>query len=909
MATENGAASLAKAHASTPHHRIESIAPAVHVAASKHQRPPIFHVAIIGAGPRGLSVLERIQAMLSEEHLLHIGLNARINIHLIEPGEPGHGVHSPDAASHQLLNTGAGAVTMWDRADQEYAVGPSLKEWANAHGYRFVDGQFVNNTRAGRAVRDDDYLPRALLGRYLDDVYRTLEKLVDEDSRLRLIRHPLRAVDLRLRPSDLSEDGTQAHPSRVKIVLEQGLPLIVDHVVLTAPPEGSLTAEDSELLERVARCRERNAQLRFVPRPHPLEALQDIAPGAVVAVRGMGRSCLDVIAELTVGRGGRFVGSAAGQPSYRASGREPRIVLYSRSGFALDTRPIDHKGHDEAFEPHFLTRTVIDALRADAMARTGSMQLDLETDVLPRLEQELAYAIHCSSEGASSVDPSRFEPSEQELSTARSLLTAPEPPAFADYQSYAHAFRERLADDVSRAQQGNVNHPFNAAAHVLREIRDVLRYAVDFGGLTPDSHRRFLELAARMDRTAGAVPDRRNRELLALIDAGVVVAGPGPGSDIELDEVAARFVLRSNSLGVAHGMEADVLIHAQLGDITDQPQADSLYANLLESGLIQRYRNGEFAAGGIEIDSRRHVVDGSGNPVTTIDVVGMATEGINWLTNVLPGPGASIRPLVDATQIAANITNHIMRRQPPLASLIAALPETDRPLHAWHPALPEGEFAIHVPTTPSPPALWPRKDISLTFVPGAPAPAELNGIPMRSATPPTDARAWLADSKEDIAIDTPYPFGFASNGRPTAGVVIFEGWPVPRLWLVVPSNGYGGRVTLPQGGADDGELLPVTALRELFEETGMRARLRSVVGDFGLEYDPTPPELRAPTSNDTRFFEGDRIGGSVRDAGWETQALILATYEDALWLLERPRDRAIVRAAWRKWHERHGMTA
>ena len=89
----------------------------------------------------------------------------------------------------------------------------------------------------------------------------------------------------------------------------------------------------------------------------------------------------------------------------------------------------------------------------------------------------------------------------------------------------------------------------------------------------------------------------------------------------------------------------------------------------------------------------------------------------------------------------------------------------------------------------------------------------------------------------------------------------------------------------------------------------MRARLRSVVGDFGLEYDPTPPELRAPTSNDTRFFEGDRIGGSVRDAGWETQALILATYEDALWLLERPRDRAIVRAAWRKWHERHGMTA
>jgi len=357
-------------------------------------------------------------------------------------------------------------------------------------------------------------------------------------------------------------------------------------------------------------------------------------------------------------------------------------------------------------------------------------------------------------------------------------------------------------------------------------------------------------------------------------------------------------------------MEADVLIHAQLGDIADQPQRDSLYANLLESGLIRRYRNGEFAPGGIEIDFRRHAVDRSGSPIKTIDVVGMATEGINWLTNVLPGRGPSIRPLVDATQVAANITNRILRRyEQPLASLIEALPEADRPLQAWHPALPEGEFAIHMPTTPTPPSLWQRTDISLVFVPGAPAPAMLNGIPMRSVAPPADAHAWLVHCMEDIAVDAPYPLGFASNGRPTAGVVIFEGWPVPRIWLVVPSNQYGGRVTLPQGGVDADEPPPVAGLRELFEESGLFARLRGVVGDFGLEYDPTPREFRAATSNYIRFFWGDRTSGTVRDAGWETQAVILATYHDALRLLERPRDRAVVRAAWREWWRvNHGIT-
>ncbi len=65
---------------------------------------------------------------------------------------------------------------------------------------------------------------------------------------------------------------------------------------------------------------------------------------------------------------------------------------------------------------------------------------------------------------------------------------------------------------------------------MLRDIRNVVRLAVDFGGLLPESHtgffhRRFLPVNALL--SAGP-PMYRVEQLRALIEQGVVeVAGPG----------------------------------------------------------------------------------------------------------------------------------------------------------------------------------------------------------------------------------------------------------------------------------------------------------------------------------------------------------------------------------------------
>ena len=68
-----------------------------------------YSVTILGMGPRGLSVLERIAALAGSRQLL-------LDINLIEPGECGPGAHAVRQPQHLLINTVASQVTMFPTA-------------------------------------------------------------------------------------------------------------------------------------------------------------------------------------------------------------------------------------------------------------------------------------------------------------------------------------------------------------------------------------------------------------------------------------------------------------------------------------------------------------------------------------------------------------------------------------------------------------------------------------------------------------------------------------------------------------------------------------------------------------------------------------------------------------------------
>ena len=67
-------------------------------------------VAIVGMGPRGLTVLERIL-----EHAHSLPEASRLDIEVFEPGDCGQGVHPAGQSDHLLINTVASQVTMFAR--------------------------------------------------------------------------------------------------------------------------------------------------------------------------------------------------------------------------------------------------------------------------------------------------------------------------------------------------------------------------------------------------------------------------------------------------------------------------------------------------------------------------------------------------------------------------------------------------------------------------------------------------------------------------------------------------------------------------------------------------------------------------------------------------------------------------
>lgn len=84
-----------------------------------------------------------------------------------------------------------------------------------------------------------------------------------------------------------------------------------------------------------------------------------------------------------------------------------------------------------------------------------------------------------------------------------------------------------------------------------------------------------------------------------------------------------------------------------------------------------------------------------------------------------------------------------------------------------------------------------------------------------------------------------------------------------RCRFCAPTNQFGGRFVIPKRGVDPGASLAASALREAFEETGLRARLTGFLGDFS----------RSVTH--VRIYLGERAGGHPGAMGWESQGTVL----------------------------------
>jgi uncharacterized NAD(P)/FAD-binding protein YdhS len=623
-------------------------------------------ITIIGMGPRGLSILERITAIARSRQLL-------LDLVVIEPGECGQGVHMARQPQHLLINTLASQVSLFPAEDvvrhAPVCATPTLTEWARQQGYRRVGEEYyrIASTGAGAEIGERDYLPRRLLGEYLIWAWQQLCACLPPGTQL--VHHRHRAVDLWRQP-----DG------RCMVELDCGFQVLSDYVFLaTGHGSNQMTEQESWYAQFAQEHARYNSKLAYVRQLYPMERLEQVSAEARVLIQGMGLTAHDVVAELTVGRGGVFVREEQGL-RYERSGREPQLLLCSRNCLPAAARGINQKGVDGRHQARYFTVEAIAAMRERARSTRGSPQLDFEAELLPLLKREMALAYRQALNAAQAAAPSKrpmrlsSEPRPEDVAVVEALLFPLLDTQFASLAECRAFFTAWLRTDLAHATRGNLSSPVKAATDVLRDVRAALQAAIEHSGLTPASHRKFLNVYNPIiNRIAFGPPLRRNEEWLALLDAGVLQLGGGPGATIGIDEQDSTFILRS-SFGSLHERQPfDVLLPARLDVFYPETDESHLMRNLLRRGLARPYYNGVFHPGGLDITSEGQLVDKQGLALPNIWAVGYPVEGPHYYTHALPRPLLRSRQVVDADRCVNAMFDHIATRSQRNAAPAAVL--------------------------------------------------------------------------------------------------------------------------------------------------------------------------------------------------------------------------------------------
>lgn len=642
-----------------------------------------LQLAIVGLGPRGLSVAERLCA--NADSLVPQGRN--VVIHIIDPHVfEGGRVWRSTQDRVLLMNTVACQVTVFvdDTVDCDGPVvaGPSLYEWARS--IALVGRPNVPEVVRAEAVAlgPDDYPSRAFYGSYLQWARRRIMR--NAPPAVGFALHQATAVDVRDTPDGLQE-----------VVLNTGKTVgDLQAVVLALGHMPHHLGESETALSAFA---DRNG-LRYIAPSNPADVPLDAIPaGDPVILRGLGLNFFDYMALFTIGRGGTFVrgsGTNSDTLTYLPSGREPLLVAGSRRGVPYHARGKNEKGSFGRHTPRYVTAEVIERLRARADAGAPA---DFRRDIWPMIDREVRTVYYstlvrenqcaCDAEEFTALfaaadpapapvfgDPLAIEDSDAQRLVLAKFDIDPEQtwdwrkiaaPFAADDLSSTQRFRNWLRSyldlEVQEAGKGNVTGPRKAALDVLRDLRNEIRLLVDHGGLSGDSYRDELQrwyMPLNAHLSIGP-PAERIEQFGALMDAGVLeVLGP----DVRVDCSDGRFVASSGACPDLT-VTAATLIEARLPETDVHRSTDPLLRTLLDRGECQPYRipirgGGHYVAGGVAVTRRPYrLLDAQDRPHPRRFAFGVPTESVHWVTAAGIRPGVNSVILGDADAIARSCLN------------------------------------------------------------------------------------------------------------------------------------------------------------------------------------------------------------------------------------------------------------
>ena len=633
-----------------------------------------IRTAIIGAGPRGTSVLERLLA-----HAAARPGRAALHVDVIDPypAGPGH-VWQPGQSRLYLMNTQAFYPTLIpeDPALAPPVAGTTFNGWRARQQHRPMPSLTTEEKSELAALGSGDFPSRAIYGRYLRC---TLEEL--------LARTP-DGVTVRFHETS-AESVVPSGDGTFDVGLADGGSLRTDSVVLALGHIPSrLNPEQRELQSSAARL-----GLRYLPPAVPADVDWDAVPGGEpVLVRGMGLNFFDALGQLTEGRGGKFI-DAGPRLDYQPSGQEPLIIAASRRGTPYRTKAALNGYYPTSIRLRYLTGAALDRFRA-AGIRPG-----FDHDLWPLLHRDTLWAYYSTlvrSQPGAIAEPAAFlEALDLALrphahsavnweNAVASVLATYVPPrhrldlpglaapfagrSFASRAELDAAVVEYLMDDARRSALGEQD-PVKMAIGALHHGRAVLKSAVADGGITDESWVAGLRgwFESIVEGLASGPPALRAEQLAALARAGVV-SFVGPDPKFGLDRRTGTFTAASPWVkgppAVAKTM-VEALAPANRVSANDSPLLKQLLADgLVRPRLMMSAEGAPVQATGLDVSPHPYrPVAANGSVTAGIYVLGLQLSAAQWGTAIAaeaiqpggPNYPSGQRTLRDADEIAQAI--------------------------------------------------------------------------------------------------------------------------------------------------------------------------------------------------------------------------------------------------------------
>lgn len=545
-------------------------------------------IAIVGAGPRGTGLLERIAAGVPE-----LVPGVALDVHLVDPFPAGAGRIWRHAQSPLLaMNSMAADVTMFTdgsvRCEGPIVPGPSMWEWAQ-------------DLRDGRLVGEDV----ADLGPELAAELRALTAATFPSRQLQsaylgwVLRHVIASlpVGVRAHVHECRATGLTADGSTQLVHLDGGATLRVDTVVLAS---GHLDAGPTEAeLDLAARAAA--AGLRYLPPEQTTDTdLSVVEPGEPVIVRGTGLAFVDLAVLLFEGRGGRYEHDADGELRYVPSGREPVLHVGSPRGSLYHAKTEYALRGGRPRLPRFLGPEDVDPL----VARGG---VDLRAEVWPLMAKEIAWGwyhelLHGHPERVrldADTFTARYTAADWGSPEMAALLdeAVPDPRDHLDFRALDRPLdgvgagslddlqpvvRAHVEEDL-RQHVDPAHTPHLGAFVAMLSVYAQVTPLVTEGALTARSKDRDIRWwQSFFNAVASGPPGFRVRQLLALSRAGFVrFLGPGMWTEVGDDCFRA-----GGSAVPGEAVTASVMVDARLQEPSASRTADPLLADLLWRGEV-----------------------------------------------------------------------------------------------------------------------------------------------------------------------------------------------------------------------------------------------------------------------------------------------------------------------------------